>query len=54
MYFQCHRMLVSDYFTAHGHRVLHIEDEKPPREHKMMEEAAGGGGQTAYRGDRLL
>src|SRR3954470_23428528 len=30
MYFQCHRMLVSDYLTAHGHRILHIENEKPP------------------------
>ena len=29
VYFQCHRMLVSDYLTAHGHTVLHIDDEKP-------------------------
>jgi len=40
MYFQCHRMLVSDYLTAHGHTVLHIEDDKRPlREHKLMAEA---------------
>jgi uncharacterized protein (DUF488 family) len=40
MYFQCHRMLVSDYLTEHGHVVLHIDDEKRPvREHKLMAEA---------------
>ena len=34
LYFQCHRMLISDYLTAHGHTVLHIDDEKhAPREH---------------------
>jgi uncharacterized protein (DUF488 family) len=54
MYFQCHRMLVSDYFTAHGHQVRHIENEKPPREHKMMEEARVVEGKLLYRGDRLL
>jgi uncharacterized protein (DUF488 family) len=54
MYFQCHRMLVSDYFTAHGHRVLHIENEKPPREHKMMDEARMIEGKLLYRGDYLL
>jgi uncharacterized protein (DUF488 family) len=40
MYFQCHRMLVSDYLTARGHAVLHIDDEKrTPRPHKLMAEA---------------
>jgi uncharacterized protein (DUF488 family) len=40
VYFQCHRMLVSDYLTAHGHTVLHIDDDKRPlREHKLMAEA---------------
>ncbi|MCU1310258.1 MAG: hypothetical protein JWO20_1383 [Candidatus Angelobacter sp.] len=54
MYFQCHRMLVSDYLTAHGHHVLHIENEKRPREHKMMDEARVVEGKLIYRGDRLL
>jgi uncharacterized protein (DUF488 family) len=54
MYFQCHRMLVSDYLTAKGHRVLHIESEKPPREHKLMEEARIVEGKLLYRGDRLF
>ena len=40
VYFQCHRMLVSDYLTAHGHTVLHIDDDKRvPRPHKLMAEA---------------
>ncbi|MCU1284239.1 MAG: hypothetical protein JWO13_589 [Acidobacteriales bacterium] len=54
MYFQCHRMMVSDYLTANGHRVLHIIDEKPPREHKPMDEARVVEGKLIYRGDRLL
>jgi uncharacterized protein (DUF488 family) len=40
VYFQCHRMLVSDYLTAHGHAVLHIDDEKRPlRQHTLLAEA---------------
>jgi uncharacterized protein (DUF488 family) len=54
MYFQCHRMLVSDYLTANRHRVLHIEDEKPPREHRLMDEARVVEGKLLYRGDYLL
>jgi len=54
VYFQCHRMLVSDYFTAHGHTVLHIDDEKPPREHTLMKEARMVEGRLIYRGDRLF
>jgi uncharacterized protein (DUF488 family) len=54
MYFQCHRMLVSDYFTSQGHQVLHIINENPAREHKLMEEARLVEGKLLYRGDRLL
>lgn len=54
VYFQCHRMLVSDYFTAHGHTVLHIDNEKPPREHQLMKEARMVEGRLVYRGDRLF
>ena len=55
LYFQCHRMLISDYLVAHGHRVLHIEDEKRPlREHKLMAEARLVDGKLVYDGGMLL
>lgn len=55
MWFQCHRMLVSDYLTAHGHTVLHIDDEKrPAREHTLMAEARLVKGKLVYDGGRLL
>jgi uncharacterized protein (DUF488 family) len=54
VYFHCHRMLVSDYLIAHGHEVLHIDDEKPPRAHALMAEAHLVDGHLIYKGDRLL
>ena len=54
VWFQCHRMLVSDWLVAHGHEVLHIEDAKPPKLHKFMPEARLIEGHVMYRGDRLL
>ena len=54
VYFHCHRMLVSDYLTAHGHEVLHIDDAKPARPHKLMAEARLVNGQLLYIGDRLF
>lgn len=54
VYFRCHRMLVSDWLVAHGHEVLHIDDEKPAKPHKLMAEARVMEGQVIYRGDRLL
>ena len=54
VYFRCHRMLVSDWLVAHGHPVLHIDAEGPPRTHKLMSEARVVDGQVIYRGDRLL
>jgi len=54
VYFRCHRMLVSDWLVAHGHAVLHIDAEGPPRTHKLMSEARVVDGQVIYRGDRLL
>ena len=54
VYFHCHRMLVSDYLTAHGHEVLHIDDDKPARPHKLMAEARMVNGQLLYIGDRLF
>ena len=54
VYFQCHRMLVSDYLTAHGHKVLHIDSAKPPREHLLMKEARLMDGRLLYIGDRIF
>jgi uncharacterized protein (DUF488 family) len=54
VYFRCHRMLVSDWLVAHGHEVLHIDNEKPAKPHKLMAEAQMVDGQLIYRGDRLL
>jgi len=50
VFFHCHRMLVSDYLTPHGHTVLHIEDAKPPRGHKVTAEAKLIGGEVQYPG----
>ena len=52
--FRCHRMLVSDWLVAHGHAVLHIDDEKPARPHPLTSEARLVSGELIYRGDRLL
>ena len=54
VYFKCHRMLVSDWLVAHGHKVFHIDDEKPPKPHKLMPEAHLTDGKLIYHGDRLL
>ena len=54
VYFKCHRMLVSDWLVAHGHEVLHIDNEKPAKPHKLMADARMEDGRLIYRGDRLL
>jgi uncharacterized protein (DUF488 family) len=55
VYFQCHRMLVSDYLAAHGHTVLHIDDDKhPPRKHELMREARLVNGKLVYNAQQLF
>lgn len=54
VYFQCHRMLVSDWLVSHGHEVLHIEGAGPVRPHKLTAEARVIDGRLIYRGDLLL
>lgn len=54
LYFRCHRMLVSDYLTAHGHTVLHILDAGPTKPHRLTAEARLAEGQLLYDGGRLL
>src|SRR5262245_25584186 len=39
VFFQCHRMRLSDYLALHSHEVLHIEDARPPRAHRVTPEA---------------
>jgi uncharacterized protein (DUF488 family) len=54
VYFQCHRMLVSDWLVAHGHEVLHIDGTGPLKAHRLMPEGRMVDGKLIYRGDRLL
>jgi uncharacterized protein (DUF488 family) len=54
MYFQCHRMLVSDYFVAHGDLVLHIVDAGTVREHHLTREAHCAGGCVIYNSGGLF
>lgn len=54
VYFHCHRMLVSDWLTAHGHEVLHIDGTGPATPHKLLSEARVIDGELIYRGDLLL
>lgn len=55
VYFQCHRMLVSDYLAAHSHTVLHIDDEKrAARAHKLMAEARLVNGKLFYNAQQLF
>jgi len=54
LYFNCHRMLVSDWLVAHGHEILHIDGTGPVKPHRLMPEARMIAGQLIYRGDRLL
>jgi uncharacterized protein (DUF488 family) len=54
LYFRCHRMLVSDYLVSQGHQVLHIQNEKPPKEHTLSKDARLVNGRLEYRGDYLL
>ncbi len=39
VWFHCHRMLVSDWLVAHGHTVLHIDGEAPPKAHRLNPQA---------------
>ena len=54
VYFKCHRMLVSDWLVAHGHTVLHIDGEEPPKSHRLTPEAHLVGNQLIYSGATLF
>ncbi len=54
LYFQCHRMMVSDYYVAHGDEVLHIVDTSPPKPHALMKEANLVNGELIYNAGQLF
>jgi uncharacterized protein (DUF488 family) len=54
LWWQCHRMLVSDWFVAHGHEVLHIVDEAAPKQHVLTSKARMREGRLVYSGDSLF
>ncbi len=54
VYFHCHRMLVSDWLVAHGHEVLHIDNGRPPKVHRLTAEARLIDSKLLYRGDMLF
>jgi uncharacterized protein (DUF488 family) len=54
MWFQCHRMLVSDWLAAHGHAVLHIDGEGAPKSHRLTAEARLVGNQLVYGANLLF
>ncbi len=53
VYWHCHRMLVSDYLTAHGHSVLHIASAAAPKAHKLTPEARLAEGNVIYDGGQM-
>ena len=46
--------LVSDWLTAHGHAVLHIDATRPPHPHKLMVGARLAGKDLIYDGGLLF
>lgn len=54
VWFQCHRMMVSDYFTAHGDQVEHIDATGPTRRHVLMKEAQLVDGKLLYNAGQLF
>ena len=54
VYFQCHRMLVSDWLALHKHEVLHIDATGPARPHKPLPEARLKGDDVIYDGGSLF
>lgn len=54
VFFQCHRMLVSDWLAAHGHEVLHIDGTGPVKAHRPLAEGQLEGDQLIYNGGQLF
>lgn len=54
VWFQCHRMLVSDYYVAHGVDVRHIDSDGPTKAHRLTKEARVVDGRLVYRAESLF
>ena len=54
LWWQCHRMMVSDYLVAHGHSVQHIDGAGPTKPHKLMDVARLLDGELVYNGGELF
>jgi uncharacterized protein (DUF488 family) len=54
VWFQCHRMLVSDYYVVNGVDVQHIDAGGPTRPHKLTKEARVVDGRLVYRVESLF
>jgi uncharacterized protein (DUF488 family) len=54
VYYSCHRMLLSDYLVAQGHRVLHIAGRAQAKPHRMTPEAQVENGELIYPAERTL
>jgi uncharacterized protein (DUF488 family) len=54
VWFQCHRMLVSDYYVATGNDVQHIDAAGPTKLHKLTKEARVVDGKLIYRAETLF
>jgi uncharacterized protein (DUF488 family) len=54
VWFRCHRMMVSDYYTAHGNTVEHIDTAGPTRRHMLMKEAHIVDGKLLYDAGQLF
>jgi uncharacterized protein (DUF488 family) len=54
VWWRCHRSLISDYLKANGWEVLHILDDKPPREHPYTKAANLVEGKLTYGGTGLF
>jgi uncharacterized protein (DUF488 family) len=52
VYFRCHRMLLSDWLTTHGHEIFHMDGTGPVELHKVTPEARSIDSQLIYGGDR--
>ncbi|WP_437193319.1 DUF488 domain-containing protein [Planctomicrobium sp. SH527] len=54
LFWQCHRRLVSDFLTAHGHSIQHIFPSGEVKRHQMTTEARVQDKNVIYPGPKML